>query len=447
MSKKRGSVGGSATRPALSGTHPDAAGATNGRHAVRPRLRPFGRVAQLVRPALAGAPPVGELYNGRPTDVMLQGFHVTSCQSRSPSWYAIVAQNAIAIAAARFDVVWMPPPSASVDQLGYLPTRWQVLDSSYGTSAELEAALTALGTVTPIADVVVNHRCGVATAGADFADPAFALPDQAAAVCRNDEWGGGTGNYDTGENQAAARDLDHMNAAVQQAIEGYETELAAVGFRGWRYDEARGYGGEFVQIYNDASQPYLSVGEFWDADRQNVMNWIDATRGRSMAFDFPTRAVLKDALARRQFGALKTVDGKPTGAIGWWPAMSVTFIENHDTDKESSHPDEFGTGDQVLQGYAYLLTHPGIPCVFWPHFFDYGAAIRDKLTALIAIRKAQGLNRDSVVNIAAADDGRYAAIVDEKVAVKLGPGPWDPGGGWSVATDGDDFAVWTRAGS
>ena len=60
-------------------------------------------------------------------------------------------------------------------------------------------------------------------------------------------------------------------------------------------------------------------------------------------------------------------------------------------------------------------------------------------------RKAQGLNRTSVVDIVAADDGgRYAAIIDGKVAVKLGPAPWDPGEGWQVATDGNDYAVWTR---
>jgi len=48
------------------------------------------------------------------------------------------------------------------------------------------------------------------------------------------------------------------------------------------------------------------------------------------------------------------------------------------------------------------------------------------------------------VDIRAADEGRYAAIVDGAVAVKIGPGPWDPGGGWRVAVDGHDFAVWER---
>ncbi len=429
-------------------THPSAALAAQARYAVRPKLKPFvavspPRPAQV--PAAAPVPPIGEFYNGGPTDVMLQGFHYTSYQSANPNWYVIVAQNAAVIRAAGIDLVWLPPPSDSVSQLGYLPRQWNTFDTSYGSNAELGAAIAALAPLRAIGDVVVNHRCGVATAYADFGGPPFAMADQTNAICANDECACGTGALDTGENQIAARDLDHTNGIVQAAIATYLTDLGALGFGGWRYDEARGYGGGFVQLYNDGSDPYLSVGEYWDADRQNVMNWIDATRGRSMAFDFPTRTLLKAALDNRQFSLLKTIDGKPTGAIGWWPAMSVTFIENHDTDKDSAHPDEFGDGDQVLHGYAYLFTHPGIPCVFWPHMFDYGPDIASKIRALVQIRKAQGLTRTSVVNIVAADDNaKYAAIIDDTVAVKLGPGPWDPGAGWNVATDGNDYAVWTR---
>ncbi len=427
--------------------HPSRALAHLGRHLVRPRLHPGAAVApEHPRRHLraAAAAPIVEAHNGQPGDVMLEGFHWTSAQCRSPSWYEIVAANAARIRDAGFDLVWLPPASSAVDDQGYMPTRWSNLESSYGTRQQLAAAIAALHPARPIADVVVNHRCGLATAGADFGDPAFALPDQSDAVCRDDESHVGTGDLDTGENQIAARDLDHTNVAVQTAVRGYLDDLRAVGFGGWRYDEVRGYGGAFVGLYNDASQPYLSVGEFWDADRQNLMNWIDAAGGKSMVFDFPTRTLLKSAIADRQFWRLKTVDGKPAGAIGWWPAMSVTFIENHDTDKDHPHPDEFGDGDQVLQGYAYILTHPGIPCVFWAHCFDYGSTIEGKIRRLIAIRKAQGIGRDSAVDIAAADDGRYAAIVDGRVAVKLGPAPWDPGPGWQVATDGNDYAVWTR---
>ena len=35
-------------------------------------------------------------------------------------------------------------------------------------------------------------------------------------------------------------------------------------------------------------------------------------------------------------------------------------------------------------GYAYIMTHPGIPCILWEHYFDYGKA--DVINQLIALR-------------------------------------------------------------
>ena len=206
---------------------------------------------------------------------------------------------------------------------------------------------------------------------------------------------------------------------------------------------AKGFDGAYVGEYNEGSAPYLSVGEYWDADRQNVMNWIDATGGRSMAFDFPTRTLLKAALETERYDLLKTIDGRPTGAIGWWPAMSVTFLDNHDTEAATGYAgDPFGDLERTLQGYAYLLTHPGIPCVSWRHFFDDAA--QGAISDLIAVRKEAGIGRDSVVNILAADSAKYVAIIDGKVAVKLGRELWEPDGGWSLVAWGADYAVWTK---
>jgi alpha-amylase len=414
--------------------------ALEARRAARPLLRPGGSIQRAIAPRPAGAA-IQQLYNGTATDVMLQGFHWTSIQSQNPNWYQIVQQNAATIRAAKFDLVWFPPPSKSAfDGAGYMPTLWNNLNNAYGAQADLTAAMKALRPIRALADVVVNHRCGALSDGADFADPPFA--DQTGAICRDDESGIGTGNYDTGTHFASARDLDHTATQVQTAIINYLATLKAAGFSSWRYDMAPGYGGGYVGQYNDASKPYLSVGEFWDTDRQNVINWIDSTGGRSMAYDFPTRSLLKLAIDQRQFWQLKDEGGKPNGAIGFWSTMCVTFVDDHDTAVDGMSADPFGDGDQVLQAYAYILTHPGIPCVFWTHFFDWGQAIQDKIKALIALRKSSGLNSASVVNIVAADDGKYAAIIDGKIAIKLGPAPWDPGPGWNVAVDGSDFAVW-----
>lgn len=37
-----------------------------------------------------------------------------------------------------------------------------------------------------------------------------------------------------------------------------------MGFDGWRFDFVKGYGGQHVREYIEATSPSLAVGEFWD---------------------------------------------------------------------------------------------------------------------------------------------------------------------------------------
>ncbi|MFS7904671.1 putative alpha-amylase [Helianthus anomalus] len=37
--------------------------------------------------------------------------------------------------------------------------------------------------------------------------------------------------------------------------------------------------------------------------------------------------------------------------------------------------------DKLMQGYAYILTHPGTHVIFYDHFYDFG--LRDVITGLI----------------------------------------------------------------
>ncbi len=385
-----------------------------------------------------------ERYNGNGSDVMLQGFHWTShnqAQNAQP-WYQIISANSAPIKDAGFTIVWFPPPASTVDSEGYLPNQWYALDTRYGTRRQLQGAINSLLPAKSIADIVINHRNGTATGGADFTIPSFA--NNNAAVTNNDECGCGSGNADSGDGFNASRDLDHSNGSVRDEIVRWQNFLKnEVGFAGWRYDLVKGYGGNYVGIYNDATQPQFSVGEYFDSDRQRVVNWIDQTNAKSTAFDFPTRFILKDALSNNEFWRLKTTDGKPTGTIGWWPQMSVTFVENHDTEPVRNNGLAF-PGDKVLQANVYILTHPGIPCVFWRHFFDFGETQKQKIRSLIQIRLRNGINSRSLVNIREADNSRYAAIIDERVAIKIGPGSWSPGSGWRLTLDGESFAVWER---
>lgn len=69
----------------------------------------------------------------------------------------------------------------------------------------------------------------------------------------------------------------------------------------------------------------------------------------------------------------------------------MTFTDNHDTGCPQNHW-PFPADRQAL-GYAYILTHPGIPCIFGPHFWDrdnaeWGADnLGDAIAELVDIRQ------------------------------------------------------------
>src|SRR5260370_32530435 len=148
-------------------------------------------VAVLPAPPTARAAALQRRYAGDGHDILLQGFHWAShvgapdgCAARK-SWYRILRDNAAAIRSAGFTWVWFPPPSDSLAPQGYIPRRWNMLDSAYGSETELRAALRALGPVNTLADVVLTHRAGLPTSGPDFDDPPF--PDNRPAIAAADD--------------------------------------------------------------------------------------------------------------------------------------------------------------------------------------------------------------------------------------------------------------------
>src|SRR5262249_51234379 len=148
-----------------------------------------------------------------------------------------------------------------------------------------------------------------------------------------------------------------------------------------RWDFVKGFAGHFVAEYNDASAPDFSVGEYFDGDRQKLTNWVDRTAGKSAAFDFPLRFRLYEGCTRDDFTGLRSTNcGRviANGLLGLWPSRAVTFVDNHDTEccREEEHHREnkdihHFPGKKAAMGYAYILTHPGVPCVYWSHFFDW----------------------------------------------------------------------------
>ena len=343
--------------------------------------------------------------------VMLQGFNWGSAPRTASShwgkWYNVMLNNADTIGD-KFSYVWCPPPSKcdTASSEGYCPTELNVLDNCYGTANELKQMIQAISPAKAIADIVVNHRSG-STSWGDFTNPDWGVVkgSKYGAICSNDEgftkepdlMGKATvkGASDTGEGYEASRDVDHTNTTVQQGIVDWMNDvLKLAGFVGWRYDYVKGFDGKYVGQYNAGSNAEFSVGEYWPTAGYNsgnpsawgneIKNWISETASnggqKSKAFDFALKGAMNSIFGCTWFD--ENWNGGSSGASNNYglladssnlvisqPADAVTFVENHDTGSTQNHW-ALNT-NAVGIAYAFILTHPGYPCVAWQHYFTY----------------------------------------------------------------------------
>eukprot|EP00884_Botryococcus_braunii_P017321 jgi/Botrbrau1/4272/Bobra.0390s0012.1 len=432
--------------------------------------------------------------------ILLQCFNWECWSCRDPSWWTILKFKAQTIADAGITTCWLPPPSLAVDQQGYLPLELENLNSKYGTQEELKDCIQTLHSnrLLVLGDIVVNHRCAKEQ-GLDGKwnkytgrypwDHTHITPQPANKF-------GGTGRPKDETRfrvYEAAPNVDHTNERVRQDIISWMQWLRwHLGYDGWRFDFAKGYAPSYVLEYIENTQPTFSVGEYWDdceydssfhikgdqdRHRKRIMDWIDATDGKAAAFDFTTKGLLQEAVQSHNYSLLKK-DGQPPGVIGWWGDKAVTFIDNHDTGSIQNHwpfPQQ-----HLQQGYAYILTHPGIPCIFWDHLFTEGVKrsfwrrlksllyarnkvvrmgrrswvlrpLKDVIIYLIRLRRVAGIRSGSQVVIHEAKKDCYAATVNGNLIIRLGATHWAPSlissdlEGWTVAMTGYHFTIWLRS--
>lgn len=356
-------------------------------------------VLALVNAAAQGWP---DGYNG----VMLQGFYWDSYPDSK--WTNLTKQ---ADELSRyFDLIWVPQSGWTnmETSMGYNPCYWYNQRSSFGTVQELKSMINAYkerGTGI-IADVVINHRNGV-TRWTDFPTETNPFDGKTysmglADICSTDEYntaadavseratyGRATGANDTGDDFEGYRDLDHTSANVQENCMAYLKFLKDyLGYEGFRYDMVKGFGAQYVGLYNAAADPQFSVGECWD-DKSTITNWIDGTTYngaiQSAAFDFPLKYLMTNNPTKysswyNSTGALAT-DTK-------YCRYGVTFVDNHDTYRDENKY----TGD-VPTANAWILALPGTPCVFLPHWQEY----KEEIKAMITVRKAAGITNTSEI--------------------------------------------------
>jgi alpha-amylase len=178
-------------------------------------------------------------------------------------------------------------------------------------------------------------------------------------------------------------DLNTFSTTVKSRLKNWGYWMAnTVGFDGFRLDFVRGFQAEFAAewINNlpplNGSQRFI-VGEYWGPDFR-IKDWVNtlaANGADADGFDFPLKGSLTGMCNSN--GSFNMADLNNAGLVrnnngNSLPGTSVvTWLDNHDTGKEH---DKWVTKDWHM-GYAYILTHEGRPCIFYPHY--YGVTLVD----------------------------------------------------------------------
>ena len=372
--------------------------------------------------------------------VMMQAFYNESYSATSPGvseygdtkWTTLTPQ---ATELGRyFDYIWLPP-SAYGDGAGYHPKQYSNQNSNWGTRTELDALISALhnaGTKV-VADIVINH-CANKSTWCDFYEMDFGEygvfhPDET-YICSNDEvnaewnrptatsdgsgacWGTASGSPDDGDNWDGARDWSHDKVYVQQMFIAYLQWMRNVmHYDGFRYDKGDGFNNWHHYNYNKHAKPEIAFMESYNGT-DAIQGQINGAQGDLMALDFDLKWHVFNSFAGWDYSRgrgdclMSRGDGK----------HSVTFIESHDWFLRPDNENEFGgrgnsmtpaLKGRLMQANAFLLSMPGVPCVFYPHWAKYKADLKPMIIA----RKWAGVHSESEVKDEYSTATGYQATV------------------------------------
>ena len=408
-------------------------------------------------------------------DVMMQGFYFDSYEVDTAhagteeygdtKWKTLLAQSGEI--GAYFDLIWLPP-SGYASGTGYHPKQYSNQNSDWGSRSDLEKLIAALhnsGTRV-IADIVINHVEAMASwcdfAVQDFGEYGVFQPD-GSYICSTDEmndpankkeagecFGTATGSPDDGANWDAARDWSHDKPYVQEMFKAYLKWMKNVmHYDGWRYDKGDGFNNWHMDNYNQASEPYIAFMEYWSGNDE-IIHGIEQANKNVMALDFQTKYSAFDGIAGFDYSKCQG-----SGLLGrGYAKYAVTFVDSHDWFLRDNGQEFGGNGnsmkpelkDRLMQANAFMLSMPGVPLVFYPHWYKY----KEDIKPMINARHLAGVHSESEVSDEQASKDGYQCTVKGKngyLIIQLGNKTthtaWD--NNYKLIAKGNGYAIWVNA--
>lgn len=358
-------------------------------------------------------------YEKQEKGVMMQAFY-WDVEPKS-EWWKIIEGKIDNWKTIGVNRVWLPPASKGMsgrNSMGYDPMDYfdfgdydqmGTTKTRFGSRSELESLISVAHTsgVQVIADIVLNHCSG----GQIEFNPYRNTNEYTLFRPKSGRFNRSYRDFhpnDIHANDAEAgffpeQDLCHNQPNVKKWFWESDSSVAkyyknTMKFDGWRFDYVKGFDPSVVKSWMDAVGGF-GVLEVWDGNTDLLNSWIEKT-GIS-AFDFALFYNLEQAIDGNNMRIL----GERNSLSKSNSAKAVTFVNNHDTEKETNQGNRIGSPENRMLAYAYILTHPGYPCIFYS---DYERILdKKKLERLIQINRSLAVGS---LNVLFTDGDSYVAI-------------------------------------
>lgn len=326
--------------------------------------------------------------------IMFQGFYHEP-HRYNHSWYQHLVHRSYELRRAGVTGVWIPSPCKGASggfSTGYDPydlydlgskDQRSTVPTKFGTKEELLAFIGIyhrLG-LDVYADTVVNHRGGGDYGGYEYrpkgAEGMGRLP-----MGRRDfnHHGGGDWTMEVGGGRDLNQDEPYVRDGLFRWIRWFDNQTNVDGYR---IDAAKHMNPSFIEglLYQVQDGNYKSrgdrfvVSEFYDGNPDVLGHYVHRTMRRSSVFDFGVRYNIKDIVHGNGYQDIRSVLHHFKDY-----AMSVPFINNHDTFNRGNGQDIYWRGNLA---YAMILTMPGYPCVFYEDLLDWRGWLRPYLRTLM----------------------------------------------------------------
>lgn len=367
--------------------------------------------------------------------------------------WAELKEEAARLAAAGITAVWIPPAYKAISQQDVGYATYDLYDfgefnqkgtvrTKYGTRQQLQETIRELHRcgIAVYLDAVMNHK-----AGADFKEKfrvkevdaddrgqettdayeieawtGFDFPGRKGKYsgfvwhwyhftgtdydARHDrsaifkiqgkEWAqevdGENGNYD----YLMFANIDYNRPEVVEEMKRWGAWAAReFGFDGFRLDAVKHINRTFMEnflrhVRQQQGEAFYAVGEYWKEEEDDMAAYLAAGDYKVDLFDVPLHFNFAEAARGGREADLRTLlDGS---LVQQHPALSVTFVDNHDTQPGQSLESFVDDWFKPMAYALILLMQEGYPCLFYGDYYGIGgqpAPHRDILDRLLECRR------------------------------------------------------------